>query len=397
MARGARRAARRLPADVRVRLGCVNNDVGVNAAAAALELLLIVVLRRGLTLVLGLLTGALLIVLPIVKGTGYSLYPVAAIALLATLWRHHRRAEALAWAALAGAAVVARELSTHLSTVFHPSSASASTGAVEPGGTSASGAVTEVLHHPLGYARLPVGGVPAAAVVHGAAFPGSHAARVRDLRRTRVGSVWVVRRVVSRWLFYVILAVMLARGDPRGGGGCAGVELRAPQRARDGRAAADAARGRGGLRGRLLHDGRARRHRRIRPLRVPRDRAARRARGGLAARVRTPPRADRGGRPARGDDRAQLRRPSCGRSPGSTRERRRRRRGRRDGCDPRARRRRAARAHAGGAREPERRARAARVRLGLQRRLARARALARRARHRDPARATTATAAPATC
>ena len=33
--------------------GAVNNDVGVNAGAAALELLLIVMLRRGLTLPLG--------------------------------------------------------------------------------------------------------------------------------------------------------------------------------------------------------------------------------------------------------------------------------------------------------------------------------------------------------
>ena len=58
--------------------GAVNNDVGVNAGAAALELLLIMMLRRGVTLRLGLLTGALLIALPIVKGTAYSLYPVAA-------------------------------------------------------------------------------------------------------------------------------------------------------------------------------------------------------------------------------------------------------------------------------------------------------------------------------
>jgi len=130
--------------------GAVNNDVGVNAAAAALELLLILMLRRGVTPVLGLLSGGLLIVLPIVKGTGYSLYPVAGLALAATLWRHHRRADAAGWAALAAAALVARELSTHLASVFHPAAPRGLQLAVE-GGTSASGAISEVLAHPLGY------------------------------------------------------------------------------------------------------------------------------------------------------------------------------------------------------------------------------------------------------
>ena len=41
----------------------------MNAGAAALELLLIRMLRRGVTLPWGLLTGGLLIPLPIVKGT----------------------------------------------------------------------------------------------------------------------------------------------------------------------------------------------------------------------------------------------------------------------------------------------------------------------------------------
>ena len=94
--------------------GSVNNDVGVNAGAAALELLLIRMLRRGMTVPWGLLTGALLILLPIVKGTGYSLYPVAAVAFLAALWRHHRRADAAGWAALALGAVAGRVLSANL-------------------------------------------------------------------------------------------------------------------------------------------------------------------------------------------------------------------------------------------------------------------------------------------
>ncbi len=132
--------------------GAVNNDVGVNAGAAALELLLIMMLRRGVTLRLGLLAGGLLLALPIVKGTAYSLYPVAGIALLATLYRHHRRAEAPGWAALAVAALAARELSVRLAHVFHPVATAASAGASAPAEAgSVSASTSEALAHPLGY------------------------------------------------------------------------------------------------------------------------------------------------------------------------------------------------------------------------------------------------------
>jgi hypothetical protein len=110
-----------------------------------------VMLRRGVKLYLGLLTGALLIALPIVKGTAYSLYPVAGAALLATVWRHHRRSDAAGWAGLALAALAVRELSVHLRGVFRPQ-ASVVGGAPAPAAPSATGSVTEALHHPLGYA-----------------------------------------------------------------------------------------------------------------------------------------------------------------------------------------------------------------------------------------------------
>jgi 4-amino-4-deoxy-L-arabinose transferase-like glycosyltransferase len=125
--------------------GAVNNDVGVNAGAAALELLLIRMLRRGITLPWGLLTGGLLILLPIVKGTAYSLYPVAGIVFLLALWRHHRRSDAAGWAGLAVGALAVRELSTHV------------IGGVEategntPGTGSAVSASSAALEHPLGY------------------------------------------------------------------------------------------------------------------------------------------------------------------------------------------------------------------------------------------------------
>jgi hypothetical protein len=123
--------------------GLVNNDVGVNATAAALELLLIRMLRRGLTIPWGALTGAVLIALPIVKGTGLSLYPVAGLVFLATLWRHHSRAEVAGWIALAVGAVAVAELSTHVIGGLAPSSS----GSTATGVASNANAVSEALHH----------------------------------------------------------------------------------------------------------------------------------------------------------------------------------------------------------------------------------------------------------
>ena len=117
--------------------GIVNNDVGVNATAALLELLLIRLLRRGITVPWGVLTGIVLVLLPSVKGTGLSLYPVAALVFLAALWRYHRRADLLGWLALAIAAVVVGELATHVLSPAFAASASAGGGG---GGSSAIGA-----------------------------------------------------------------------------------------------------------------------------------------------------------------------------------------------------------------------------------------------------------------
>jgi hypothetical protein len=127
--------------------GAVNNDVGVNAAAAALELLMILLVRRGFTLTLGVLTGGLLIVLPIIKATGDSLYPVAALALLATLWRHHRRVDLAGLAGLVFAALAVHEIAGRLAGVFR----SAAGGVGASGGGIAAGTASTVLAHPLGY------------------------------------------------------------------------------------------------------------------------------------------------------------------------------------------------------------------------------------------------------
>ncbi len=123
--------------------GAVNNDVGVNAGAAALALLLIRLLRRGITIPSGALTGAVLVALPIIKGTGLSLYPVAALALVAVLWRHHERRELPGWVALAFAALLTGELSAHVLSLLQPSGAATGSGAI----TSNAHAAGEALHH----------------------------------------------------------------------------------------------------------------------------------------------------------------------------------------------------------------------------------------------------------
>ncbi len=124
--------------------GIVNNDVGVNAVAAALELLLIRLLRRGITIPWGVLTGAVLLLLPNVKGTGLSLYPLAAGVFAVALWRHHRRADLPAWAALALTAVLVGELAAH---VVNPAFASSSAGGAPSTIGSNATAVREALHH----------------------------------------------------------------------------------------------------------------------------------------------------------------------------------------------------------------------------------------------------------
>jgi hypothetical protein len=123
--------------------GAVNNDVGVNAGAAALELLLILMLRRGITIRRGALTGVLLVALPEIKGTALSLYPVAGVVLLATLWRHHTRRDLRAWVALVLGALVVVELSAHVFSSLQPASAAGASAAI----SSNAGAAGEALHH----------------------------------------------------------------------------------------------------------------------------------------------------------------------------------------------------------------------------------------------------------
>jgi hypothetical protein len=128
--------------------GIVNNDVGVNAGAAALELLLIRLLRRGITIPWGALTGAVLMALPNIKGTGLSLYPVAALVFAGALWRHHSRRDLLGWGALLLSSLVVDELATHLIGGLRPAVGGSAGGSAI---NSNAGAVSEALHDLPGY------------------------------------------------------------------------------------------------------------------------------------------------------------------------------------------------------------------------------------------------------
>jgi len=85
--------------------GAVNNDNGINAAAALSLYLIVRGLRRGLSWRLALGLGATLALAPLMKKTGYEIYPPAALGVAGMVWRHHRLRDTRAWAALAGAFV----------------------------------------------------------------------------------------------------------------------------------------------------------------------------------------------------------------------------------------------------------------------------------------------------
>jgi len=123
--------------------GTVNNDVGVNAGAAALELLLMRMLRRGITVRGGALIGLLLIALPLIKGTALSLYPLAAVVFVAALWRRHGRAQLRAWAALAAGVLAMLLFSSLVLDKLRPAAGASGSATIGANASAASNA----LHH----------------------------------------------------------------------------------------------------------------------------------------------------------------------------------------------------------------------------------------------------------
>jgi predicted membrane protein DUF2142 len=128
--------------------GSVNNDNGVNAAAALLLFLLLRGLRRGLTIPLGLAIGATMVVLPLFKGTGYALLPAALLALGGMLVRRHSRPELPGYAAVAGAFAAGQAAWAALAGLLERSAFTTPGGAAPVG---SNGLIGVVLHKPLEY------------------------------------------------------------------------------------------------------------------------------------------------------------------------------------------------------------------------------------------------------
>jgi len=84
-----------------------------------------------------------LLAVPNIKGTGLSLYPVAAFVFAVTLWRRHGRRDLYAWAALALGAIVVAELSAHVLSELQPAASATGSATI----SSNASAVSEALHH----------------------------------------------------------------------------------------------------------------------------------------------------------------------------------------------------------------------------------------------------------
>jgi 4-amino-4-deoxy-L-arabinose transferase-like glycosyltransferase len=134
--------------------GAVNNDNGVNALAALSVYLTVRIIRRGLTPVTAGVLGVSLGLLPLMKGTGFALFPAVAFALLALLARR-RSLAALGSLALTAAgfglvlgiwALVAHHFGR--SVLPLPAGALAASSGLSPAGAahSASG-ISASLHH----------------------------------------------------------------------------------------------------------------------------------------------------------------------------------------------------------------------------------------------------------
>ncbi|MEA2214704.1 MAG: hypothetical protein QOK19_265 [Solirubrobacteraceae bacterium] len=191
--------------------GAVNNDVGVNAATAALELLVILVLRRGWRLRLVLPLGVVLLALPAIKETGLAIYPAVGVALLVALWRHHRRSDLARVGALAAAAVLTRLLLSRFKDGLHPAIAVAAGGAAGATATAAS-SVSEAKAHPLGYlAYLWEVFLPRLSFMAPHFETSGPPAFLIFVERGWGAFGWYVV-LFPKWVFYVVFATMLAVG-----------------------------------------------------------------------------------------------------------------------------------------------------------------------------------------
>jgi hypothetical protein len=119
--------------------GAVNNDNGINAAAALALYLVIRALRRGLTWRVALMLGVTLALAPRMKETGYEIYPAVAVGLAGMLWRTRNRIDPRPWGALVTSFLAVRGGWSLLQSGFYPSVAGHPAAG---GGISAAGALT---------------------------------------------------------------------------------------------------------------------------------------------------------------------------------------------------------------------------------------------------------------
>jgi 4-amino-4-deoxy-L-arabinose transferase-like glycosyltransferase len=124
--------------------GAVNNDSGINAAGALVLYMLIRGLRRGLSWRLALALGAVLAIAPLMKETGYEIYPAAAVGLLGIAWRARGRLDPRPWASLAAAFIAVKGVWGLLQPVFYPTVAGRPSG----GGIAATSALSVAEHAP---------------------------------------------------------------------------------------------------------------------------------------------------------------------------------------------------------------------------------------------------------
>jgi hypothetical protein len=127
--------------------GAANNDNGINATAAISLYLLIRALRRGLSWRTALGLGLALALTPLMKETGYEIYPVAVIGVVGVLWRYRRNLRPAPWLALIGSFVLVQGGWRLLRPVFYPAEHGVAGGG--GGAISATGAVSTAEHMPL--------------------------------------------------------------------------------------------------------------------------------------------------------------------------------------------------------------------------------------------------------
>jgi hypothetical protein len=89
--------------------------------------------------------GAALALAPVMKETGYEIYPAAAVGLLGMAWRHHGARDARSWITLAGAFAIVQLGWSLLQPVFYPVIGGHST---NTGGIAATSALTLAEHWP---------------------------------------------------------------------------------------------------------------------------------------------------------------------------------------------------------------------------------------------------------